>query len=130
LKPWRHCRASARLPRPAHGALAWSCIVMHMTVSVAIAGASGYAGAEALRLLLGHPEVELGALTAHSNAGEPVGKHHPHLRAVADRTFAPTTAEQLLGHDVVVLALPHGASGAIAAELAAAGSEALVLDCG
>jgi len=103
---------------------------MHMTVSVAIAGASGYAGAEALRLLLGHPEVELGALTAHSNAGEPVGKHHPHLRAVADRTFAPTTAEQLLGHDVVVLALPHGASGAIAAELAAAGSEALVLDCG
>src|SRR5699024_11465231 len=59
-----------------------SCIVMHMTVSVAIAGASGYAGAEALRLLLGHPEVEIGALTAHSNAGEPVAKHHPHLRAV------------------------------------------------
>src|SRR5699024_1375196 len=59
-----------------------------------------------------------------------VGKHHPHLRAVADRTFAPTTAEQLLGHDVVVLALPHGASGPIAAELEAAGSETLVLDCG
>ncbi len=103
---------------------------MHMTVSVAIAGASGYAGAEVLRLLLGHPEVEIGALTAHSNAGENVGKHHPHLRGVADRTFAPTTAEHLLGHDVVVLALPHGASGAIAAELEAAGSPALVLDCG
>jgi len=103
---------------------------MHMTVSVAIAGASGYAGAEALRLLLGHPEVEIGALTAHSNAGEPVAKHHPHLRAVADRTFAPTTAEHLLGHDVVILALPHGASGPIAAELEAAGSETLVLDCG
>lgn len=103
---------------------------MHMTVSVAIAGASGYAGAEALRLLLAHPEVEIGALTAHTNAGELVGKHHPHLRAVADRTFAPTTAESLLGHDVVILALPHGASGAIAAELEAAGSDALVLDCG
>lgn len=103
---------------------------MHMTVSVAIAGASGYAGAEALRLLLAHPEVEVGALTAHTNAGELVGKHHPHLRAVADRTFAPTTAESLLGHDVVILALPHGASGAIAAELEAAGSDALVLDCG
>lgn len=103
---------------------------MHMTVSVAIAGASGYAGAEALRLLLGHPEVEIGALTAHTNAGESVGKHHPHLRGVADRTFVPTTAENLLGHDVVVLALPHGASGAISAELEAVGSQALVLDCG
>ena len=103
---------------------------MHMTVSVAIAGASGYAGSEALRLLLGHPEVEVGALTAHTNAGESVGKHHPHLRAVAERTFAPTTAESLLGHDVVILALPHGASGAIAAELEAAGSDALILDCG
>ncbi len=103
---------------------------MHMTVSVAIAGASGYAGAEALRLLLGHPQVEIGALTAHSNAGESAGKHHPHLRAVADRTFVPTTAEHLLGHDVVLLALPHGASSRVAAELAAAGSEALVLDCG
>src|SRR5699024_2648568 len=58
------------------------------------------------------------------------GKHHPHLRAVAERTFAPTTAESLLGHDVVILALPHGASGAIAAELEAAGSDALILDCG
>ena len=101
-----------------------------MTVSVAIAGASGYAGSEALRLLLAHPEVEVGALTAHTNAGESVGKHHPHLRGVADRTFAPTTAESLLGHDVVILALPHGASGAIAAELEAAGSDALILDCG
>ncbi|UFU05070.1 N-acetyl-gamma-glutamyl-phosphate reductase [Ruania halotolerans] len=101
-----------------------------MTVSVAIAGASGYAGGETLRLLLAHPEVEIGALTAHSNAGEPVGSHHPHLRAVAERTFMPTTAERLLGHDVVVLGLPHGASGAIAAELEEAGSDALILDLG
>ncbi|CAM3660248.1 N-acetyl-gamma-glutamyl-phosphate reductase [Occultella aeris] len=103
---------------------------MHMPVSVAIAGASGYAGGEVLRLLLGHPEVTIGALTAHKNAGDPVGLHHPHLRDLAERRFVETTAENLLGHDVVVLALPHGASGAIAAALEAAGSEALVLDCG
>ncbi len=103
---------------------------MHMPVSVAIAGASGYAGGEVLRLLLGHPEVTIGALTAHKNAGDPVGVHHPHLRDLAERRFVETTAENLLDHDVVVLALPHGASGAIAAALEAAGSEALVLDCG
>src|SRR5699024_2718898 len=103
---------------------------MHMTVSVAIAGASGYAGAEALRLLLQHPEVEIGALTAHSNAGDRVGAHHPHLPAVADRHFAATTATELLGHDVVLLALPHGASARIGAELRDAGSSALILDCG
>lgn len=103
---------------------------MHMAVSVAIAGASGYAGSEALRLLLAHPRVQIGALTAHSNAGERVGAHHPHLRAVADRTFAATTVDELQGHDVVVLALPHGASARIAGELRAAGSQALILDCG
>ncbi|SED89842.1 N-acetyl-gamma-glutamyl-phosphate reductase [Ruania alba] len=104
-----------------------------MTVSVAIAGASGYAGGETLRLLLAHPEVEVGALTAHSNAGELVGRHHPHLRSVADRTFVATTAENLRGHDVVVLGLPHGASGTIAAELEAVGpgsATPLILDLG
>ncbi|WP_222836640.1 N-acetyl-gamma-glutamyl-phosphate reductase [Beutenbergia cavernae] len=101
-----------------------------MTVSIAIAGASGYAGGEVARLLLGHPDVTLGALTAHANAGQRVGAHLPHLRALADRTFDPTSAEVLAGHDVVVLALPHGASGALAAELEARGEDVLVLDCG
>lgn len=100
---------------------------MHMTVSVAVAGASGYAGGEALRLLLAHPEVEIGALTAHRNAGDVLGLHHPHLRPLADRVLVPTEPAELVDHDVVVLALPHGASGAIAAEL---GPETLVLDCG
>ncbi|WP_420114639.1 N-acetyl-gamma-glutamyl-phosphate reductase [Pseudactinotalea sp.] len=104
-----------------------------MTVSVAIAGASGYAGGEALRLLLDHPEVEIGALTAFTNAGEPVASAHPHLAAhpaLAGRTFAKTEASALAGHDVVILALPHGASGAIAADLEALGSSPLILDCG
>lgn len=88
-----------------------------MTVKVAIAGASGYAGGEVLRLLTGHPDVEIGALTAHSNAGQVLGSVQPHLRSLADRVLVETTAENLAGHDVVVLALPHGASGEIAAQL-------------
>src|SRR5690625_4572464 len=98
-----------------------------MAISVAVAGASGYAGGEALRLLLNHPEVEIGAVTGHSSAGDRLGVHHPHLLPLADRVLQPTTAQSLAGHDAVILALPHGASGPIAAELA---SDVLVLDCG
>lgn len=103
---------------------------MHMTFSVAVAGASGYAGGEMLRVLLGHPEAEIGALTAHSNAGSRLGGLHPHLRSLADRVLEPTTVEALAGHDVVVLALPHGASGAVAAQLAERGDGAVVVDLG
>ena len=100
---------------------------MQMTVRVAVSGASGYAGGEVLRLLAGHPAVEIGAVTAHSSAGERLGVHQPHLRSLADRILEPTNAETLAGHDVVVLALPHGASAAVAAAL---GDDVLVLDCG
>jgi N-acetyl-gamma-glutamyl-phosphate reductase len=98
-----------------------------MTVRVAVAGASGYAGGELLRLLLAHPEVEIGALTAGGNAGSKLGQHHPNLLPLADRELTETTAEQLRGHDVVFLALPHGHSAAIAAEL---GEDVVVVDCG
>jgi N-acetyl-gamma-glutamyl-phosphate reductase len=96
-------------------------------VRVAVAGASGYAGGELLRLLLTHPEVEIGALTAGGNAGTVLGQHQPHLVPLADRVLAETTPEALAGHDVVFLALPHGHSGALAAEL---GDDTLVVDCG
>lgn len=98
-----------------------------MTLSVAIAGASGYAGGEVLRLMAGHPELEVRTVTAHSNAGQALIDVHPHLRSYAHLTLQETSAEALAGHDVVVLALPHGASGAIAAELP---DDVLVLDCG
>ena len=98
-----------------------------MTYSVAIAGASGYAGGEVLRLLAGHPEFEVTTVTAHSNAGTLLGEVHPHLRDFAHMRLVETTAENLAGHDVVFLALPHGASGAIAAQLPA---DVLVIDCG
>lgn len=98
-----------------------------MTVKIAIAGASGYAGGELLRLLLGHPGVEIGALTAASSAGTPLGAHQPQLAPLADRVLAETTPETLGGHDVVFLALPHGHSGEIAARL---GPDVLVIDLG
>src|SRR3712207_3163727 len=98
-----------------------------MRINVAVAGASGYAGGELLRLLLGHPEVEIGALTAGSNAGEALGSLQPHLVPLADRVLQETSAETLQGHDVVFLALPHGQSGPLAAEL---GEDVLVVDCG
>jgi N-acetyl-gamma-glutamyl-phosphate reductase len=98
-----------------------------MTHKVAVAGASGYAGGELLRLLLAHPEVEIGTLTAGSNAGETLGSLQPHLVPLADRVLEETSAETLSGHDVVFLALPHGQSGPIAAEL---GEEVVVIDCG
>lgn len=81
---------------------------------VAVAGATGYAGGEVLRLLLGHPAVEIGALTAGASAGGLLGDHQPHLVPLADRVIEPTTPEVLAGHDVVFLALPHGTSGQIA----------------
>ncbi|MEU6310456.1 N-acetyl-gamma-glutamyl-phosphate reductase [Streptomyces sp. NPDC047014] len=98
-----------------------------MVVRVAVAGASGYAGGEVLRLLLSHPEVEIGALTGNSNAGQLLGSLQPHLVPLAGRTLEATTPEVLAGHDVVFLALPHGQSAGVAAQL---GEEVLVVDMG
>ncbi|MBF6213399.1 N-acetyl-gamma-glutamyl-phosphate reductase [Nocardia puris] len=99
---------------------------------VAVAGASGYAGGEVLRLLLGHPRyrsgrLEIGALTAGANAGSTLGEHQPHLLPLADRVLAPTTAEELAGHDVVFLGLPHGQSAVIANALP---ESTVIIDCG
>ena len=100
--------------------------------SVAIAGASGYAGGEILRLLLGHPgyaggRMSIGALTAAASAGTTLTEHHPHLLPLAQRVLEPTEVEILAGHDVVFLALPHGHSAALAEQL---GPDTVVIDCG
>jgi N-acetyl-gamma-glutamyl-phosphate reductase len=97
------------------------------TVKVAVAGASGYAGGELLRLLLAHPLVEIGAVTAGANAGERLGALQPHLTPLADRMLGDTSAATLAGHDVAFLAVPHGESAPIAAALP---EETLVIDCG
>ena len=98
-----------------------------MAWRAAVAGASGYAGGEVLRLLVGHPEIEIGALTGNSNAGQRLGALQPHLLPLADRVVEATTAEVLAGHDVVFLALPHGQSAAVAEQL---GAGVLVVDMG
>src|SRR3954467_11776172 len=95
--------------------------------SAAVAGASGYAGGEVLRLLLAHPDIEIGAVTAGTTAGEPLGALQPHLVPLADRVLEETSVEVLSGHDVVFLALPHGESGAVAARL---DDDVVVIDCG
>ncbi|MFC7331287.1 N-acetyl-gamma-glutamyl-phosphate reductase [Marinactinospora rubrisoli] len=98
-----------------------------MGYTAAVAGASGYAGGEVLRLLLGHPEIEVGAATAGGNAGNRLGEVQPHLLPLADRVLQETTADSLAGHDLVFLALPHGRSAAVAEQL---GDGTVVVDCG
>ena len=98
-----------------------------MTVRVAVAGATGYAGGELLRLLSTHPGVEIGAVTAGSSAGTKLGAAQPHLTPLADRVVQETTGDALTGHDVVFLALPHGASAAVAEQL---DDDVVVVDCG
>lgn len=98
-----------------------------MTYSAAVAGASGYAGGELLRLLASHPDFEVRTVTGHSSVGDPLIAHQPHLRSLAHLTLQATTPEVLDGHDVVFFALPHGASGELTAQLT---QTALVVDCG
>ena len=96
-------------------------------VKVAVAGASGYAGGEILRLLLTRPDVRIGHLTAATSAGRTLGEVAPHLSPLADRVLLDSTAEHLRDHDVVFLALPHGASAAVVEQLA---PDTVVIDCG
>ncbi len=101
-------------------------------IKVAVAGASGYAGGEILRLLLGHPayaegRLAIGAVTAAASAGSTLGEHHPHLMPLAQRVVEPTDVSVLADHQVVFLALPHGNSAALAEQL---DDETVIIDCG
>jgi len=95
--------------------------------TVAVAGASGYAGGELLRLLATHPALQLTVATASSNAGAPITSVHPQLPHLAGHLFAETDPAALSSADVVFLALPHGQSAAIAAALP---EHQLVIDIG
>jgi len=107
------------------------CIVMQMndgrTWTVGVTGATGYAGGEVCRLLAGHPNLRLAGVHANASAGRRLGELQPHLLPFADLEVQPSTAADLAGYDVVVLALPHGESAAIAARLP---DDTLVVDCG
>ncbi|PRQ11188.1 N-acetyl-gamma-glutamyl-phosphate reductase [Corynebacterium sp. 13CS0277] len=100
-------------------------------ITASVVGVTGYAGAEILRLLVGHPsyasgELTLGALAAGSSAGTLLGEHLPQLPQLADKVVQETTPEVLAGSDVVFLALPHGHSARIAQQL---GDDVIVIDC-
>lgn len=88
-----------------------------MGFTVAVAGASGYGGGELLRLLDAHPDVRIGAVTAHGSSGSRLGDVHPHLVTLAERELVATTPDALAHADLVFLALPHGLSGPLAAAL-------------
>src|ERR687894_3109851 len=98
----------------------WSCIVSTgQTWTVGVTGATGYAGGEVCRLLAGHPHLRLAGVHANSSAGRRLGELQPHLLPFAEMTVQPSTPADLAGYDVVVLALPHGESAAIADQLPA-----------
>jgi N-acetyl-gamma-glutamyl-phosphate reductase len=85
---------------------------------VGIIGASGYTGAELLRLLAAHPDLDVAHVTGDSAAGSAVAEQYPSLAAAyADLTYAPYRAEDLAGLDLVFLALPHGHSQRIVPDL-------------
>ncbi len=84
---------------------------------VAVAGASGYAGGELLRLLAAHPDLEIGPVAAGSSAGQPVTDIHPHLAQLVGHSFVPTAAGPLSSADLIFLALPAGESAALASRL-------------
>jgi N-acetyl-gamma-glutamyl-phosphate reductase len=106
----------------------WSCSVTQgQTWTVGVTGATGYAGGEVCRLLAGHPNLRLAGVHANASAGRRLGELQPHLLPFAGLEVQPSTPESLAGYDVVVLALPHGESAAVAAQLPA---DTLVIDCG
>jgi N-acetyl-gamma-glutamyl-phosphate reductase len=91
-----------------------------MGMTAAVIGGSGYGGGELLRLLLGHPEIEIGAVAAHTNVGEDIAGLHPHLPGLYGKTFVDTAAAVASGADLIFLALPHGRSAEVAATIPAA----------
>lgn len=100
-----------------------------MAYRTGVVGASGYTGAELLRLLAGHPEVDVVHVTADANAGREVGELYPSLAsAYGSLRYAALDPADLAGLDVVFVALPHGESQRVVPALA--GAVAHVVDLG
>jgi N-acetyl-gamma-glutamyl-phosphate reductase len=86
-------------------------------MKIGVVGASGYAGGELLRLLAIHPEFEVSAITAHSNAGEEITSIHPQLQSYSGRRFSAFSPSDLALCELIFLALPHGESAKIISQL-------------
>ncbi len=96
-------------------------------IRVGVVGGTGYTGVELLRLLAGHPEVELAVITSRSEAGRPVAELFPNLRGALDIAFSEPDAGQLGGCDLVFFATPNGTAMTMAEELLAAGARVIDL---
>src|SRR5580700_3829415 len=121
-------RLGPRLPQPRKA----SCIFMQwnayffvklggtMGTRVAVAGASGYAGGELLRVLAGHPDLEIAAVAAGSSTGKPITSVHPNLTGhprFDGKNFDPTDVGTLRDAELIFMALPHGESAVLADRL-------------
>jgi N-acetyl-gamma-glutamyl-phosphate reductase len=98
-----------------------------MGVTAGILGASGYAGAELVRIVAAHPALELGPIAAAGNAGRLLGDLHPQLLSHADRALLDVSAPEIADCDLLFLALPHGTSAEVVAGLA---GDPLIVDLG
>jgi N-acetyl-gamma-glutamyl-phosphate reductase len=96
-------------------------------MKIGLVGGSGYAGGELLRLLAGHPVFEVDAISAHSNAGEEITSIHPQLQSYAGRKFSAFTPSDFAKCELIFLALPHGESAKVIAQLP---STAKIVDLG
>ena len=96
-------------------------------MKIGLVGGSGYAGGELLRLLALHPHFEVIAISAHSNAGEAITSIHPQLQSYAGRSFTTFSLSDFQECELVFLALPHGESAKVIAQLP---SEIKIVDLG
>ena len=94
---------------------------------VGIVGGTGYTGSELLRLLVGHPQVEVAAITSRSEAGKSVADLFPNLRGFLDLNFTAPDVEQLAGCDVVFFATPNGTAMGMVPTLLEAGARVVDL---
>ena len=95
---------------------------MHRMISVTILGASGYVGGDLMRLIAGHPAMEVVVAFGATAAGQPVSALHPHLAlAYPDMQFAAWDATLLKGSDLILAALPHGETQRLVDDLLAPG---------
>lgn len=95
-------------------------------IKAAVVGGSGYSGAELVKILAGHPEVELSAVTSTSLAGKPISELYPHFTGALDLSFSTYAPDLAADNDVVFLALPHGKAMGLAPGLKAAGSAKII----
>ncbi len=97
-------------------------------MDIGIIGGSGYTGGELLRLLAGHPEANVVAVTSRSKKGQKVSETHTHLRKIYDLEFEDVNASEVASRsDIVLTAVPHGTAMQVVPVLLEAGTKVIDL---